>query len=185
MTRKPLIATVAVVVGLFLVAYFASPLLAVRGLVSAAKAGDESALDQRVDFPALRQSMKNEMNARLVAEMRKDLGDHDRALGGLGMLLAPSLISSAVDNLITPKAVAAMVTEAREPRASDAVGQATPKPGDAGDEIKRSYGYRSLDTFAVTLSQPRHPDRKLSLLLERRNLFFWKLAGVELPEPDA
>ena len=185
MKRRSLITAAAVAVGLFLIAYFASPLLAVRGLVSAAKAGDEAALEQRVDFPALRQSMKNEMNARLVAEMRKDLGDHDKALGGLGMLLAPSFISSAVDTLITPKAVAAMVTEAREPRAADAVGEARPKTGDADDKIKRSYSYRGLNTFAVTLHEQDRPERRLSLLMERRNLFFWKLAGVELPEPNA
>ena len=184
MKRRSLITAAAVAVGLFLIAYFASPLLAVRGLVSAAKAGDEAALEQRVDFPALRQSMKNEMNARLVAEMRKDLGDHDKALGGLGMLLAPSFISSAVDTLITPKAVAAMVTEAREPRAADAVGQARPKTDDADDKIKRSYSYRGLNTFAVTLHEQDRPERRLSLLMERRNLFFWKLAGVELPEPN-
>ncbi|CAN5314513.1 DUF2939 domain-containing protein [soil metagenome] len=183
MNRKALIAIVAVVVGLFLVAYFGTPFLAVQGLISAAKAGDEAALEQRVDFPALRQSMKNEMNARLVAEMRKDLGDHGSALGGLGMLLAPSLISSAVDSLITPKAVAAMVTEAREPRASDAVGQTTPKPESSGDQIKRSYGFRDLDTFAVTLTDAQHPNRTLDLLLERRGVFFWKLAGVDLPDP--
>jgi len=183
MNRKPLIATVLAVVGLFLVAYFASPLLAVRGLMQAARAGDEAALEQRVEFPALRQSMKDEMNARLVAEMRRDLGDHDRALGGLGMLLAPGLISSAVDALITPKAVAAMVTEAREPRASDAVGQATPKPETSADDIRQSYAYRDLNTFAVTLSDTKDPDRKLDLLLERRSVFFWKLAGVDLPDP--
>lgn len=183
MTRKPLIAIAAVLIGLFLVAYFGSPFLAVRGLVEAAKAGDEAALEQRVDFPALRQSMKNEMNARMVAEMRKDLGDKGAALGGLGMLLAPSFISSAVDALITPKAVAAMVTEAREPRASDAVGQATAKPDTAGDRVKRSYGFRDLDTFVVTLTDVQHPDRKLDLLLERRAVFNWKLAGVDLPDP--
>lgn len=185
MKRRSLITAAAVAVGLFLIAYFASPLLAVRGLVSAAKAGDEAALEQRVDFPALRQSMKNEMNARLVAEMRKDLGDHDKALGGLGMLLAPSFISSAVDTLITPKAVAAMVTEAREPRAADGIGQARPKTDDADDKIKRSYSYRGLNTFALTLHEQDRPERRLSLLMERRNLFFWKLAGVELPEPNA
>ncbi|CAN5146881.1 DUF2939 domain-containing protein [soil metagenome] len=183
MNRKPLIAIVAVVIGLFLVAYFGTPFLAVRGLIAAARAGDEAALEQRVDFPALRQSMKNEMNARLVAEMRKDLGDKGAALGGLGMLLAPGFISSAVDALITPKAVAAMVTEAREPRASDAVGQTTPKPESTSDRIKRSYGFRDLDTFVVTLTDARHPDRRLDLLLERRAVFSWKLAGVDLPDP--
>ena len=183
MNRKSLIAIVAAVLGLFLIAYFASPLLAVRGLVEAAKAGDEAALERRVDFPALRQSMKDEMNARLVAEMRRDLGDRGDALGGLGMLLAPSLISSAVDTLVTPKAVAAMVTEAREPRAADAVGEPAPKAETAGDDIRKSYSYRDLDTFVVTLSDPDRPERTLDLLLKRHSVFFWKLAGVDLPDP--
>lgn len=183
MKRKPLL-ILAAVFGLFLVAYFASPLLAVQGLISAAKAGDEAALERKVDFPALRQSMKDEMNARLVAEMRKDLGDKDSALSGLGLLLAPSLISGAVDALVTPQAVAVMVTEAREPRAADAVGRAEPRPQNADDKVKRSYSYRSLDTFAVTLTQGDKPDERLSLLLKRNNLFFWKLAGVDLADPD-
>ena len=183
MKRKPLIVLLVLVMGLFLAAYFASPLLAVRGLIAAAKAGDEAGLEQRVDFPALRQSMKNEMNARLAAEMRRKLGDTDSALGGLGMLLAPSLISSAVDSLITPKSVAAMVTEAREPRAADAVGQATPKPESSGDDIDKSYAYRDLDTFVVTLSDKDRPDRTLDLLLTRHAVFGWKLSGVDLPDP--
>lgn len=183
MNRKSVIAIVVAVVSAFLIAYFVSPLLAVRGLVEAAKAGDEAALERKVDFPALRQSMKDEMNARLVAEMRRDLGDRGSALGGLGMLLAPSLISSAVDTLVTPKAVAAMVVEAREPRAADAVGEAAPTADTAGNDIRRSYSYRDLDTFAVTLSDPDRPDQKLDLLLRRHSVFFWKLAGVDLPDP--
>ena len=73
--------------------------------------------------------------------------------------------------------------EAREPRASDAVGQTTPKPDNADDRIKRSYSYRNLDTFAVTLTDSQRPERKLDLLLERRAVFDWKLAGVDLPDP--
>ena len=184
MKRKPF-AILAAVLGLFLVVYFASPLVAVQGLISAAKAGDQAALERKVNFPALRQSMKDEMNARLAAEMRKDLGDKDNALSGLGLLLAPSLISGAVDALVTPQAVAAMVTEAREPRAADAVAPAGPRGQGADDKVKRSYSYRGLNTFAVTLTQADKPDERLSLLMQRNNLFFWKLAGVDLVDPEA
>jgi hypothetical protein len=184
MKRKPVI-LLAAALGVFLIAYFASPFVAVQGLISAAKAGDEAALERKVDFPALRQSMKDEMNTRLVAEMRQDLGDKDSALSGLGLLLAPSLISGAVDALVTPKAVAVMVTEAREPRGADAVGPAEPRAEDREDKIRRSYSYRGLNTFAVTLTQADKPDERLSLLMQRSNLFFWKLAGVELAVPEA
>lgn len=184
MNRKPLIGLIAVAALLFLAAYFASPLLAVRGLISAAKAGDEAKLERLVDFPAFRDSLKDELNARLRAEMRADLRTQDSALAGLGMMLAPSLIGGAVDALVTPSAVAAMVRTAEAPDPTDRTAADEPR-GDAGADLRQRYGYRGLNTFAVTLSDPDSPEQRLVLLMERRNLFGWKLAGVDLSEPTA
>ena len=58
----------------FLVAYFATPILTVNNLVAAAKAGDEAALERLVDFPAFRDSLKDELTARLMAEARSRSG---------------------------------------------------------------------------------------------------------------
>ena len=52
MNRKAVGRLAIAVVALFLVAYFASPLLTVRGLIDAAERGDEAKLDRLVDFPA-------------------------------------------------------------------------------------------------------------------------------------
>ena len=182
MNRKVLTGLVVVVV-LFLAAYFASPLLAVRGLISAAKAGDEAKLERLVDFPAFRDSLKDELNARLRAEMREDLRARDSALAGLGMMLAPSLIGSAVDALVTPSAVATMVRTAEAPDPTDRTTH-DKGAGDDGD-LRQSYGYRGLNTFAVTLTDPDAPNRRLVLLMERRNVFGWKLAGIDLTAPPA
>ena len=184
MNRKVLTGVIATGVLLFLGAYFASPVLAARGLISAAKAGDEAKLERLVDFPAFRESLKEELNARLRAEMRADLSARDSALAGLGMMLAPSLIGGAVDALVTPSAVAAMVRTAEAPDPTDRTAADEPR-GDDGGELRQSYGYRGLNTFAVTLSDPDSPERRLVLLMERRNLFAWRLAGVDLTEPTA
>ena len=182
MNRKVLTGLIAAAAVLFLAAWFVSPLLAVRGLISAAKAGDEAKLERLVDFPAFRDSLKSELNARLRAEMRENLRARDSALAGLGMMLAPSLIGSAVDALVTPSAVATMVRTAEAPDPTDR----TPRGGDdEDDDIRQSYGYRGLNTFAVTLTDPDAPDQRLVLLMERRNVFAWKLAGVDLGEPTA
>ncbi len=183
MNRKVLIGVIATGVVLFLGAYFVSPVLAARGLVSAAKAGDEAKLERLVDFPAFRESLKDELNARLRAEMRADLRALDSALAGLGMLLAPSLIGGAVDALVTPSAVASMVRTADAPDPTDRAAADAPR-GDGGD-LRQSYGYRGLNVFAVTLSDPESPEQRLVLLMERRNLFAWRLAGVDLTETPA
>ena len=183
MNRRVLIGVAALVVGLFLIAFCASPVFAVRGIIGAAKAGDEAALSQRVDFPAFRDSLKDELNARLVAEMRADPRARDSALGGLSLMLAPALVSGAVDALVTPRTIVAMVETAEAPDPMDR----EPEPPASGRDrdIQRNYGYRGLNSFAVTLTDPDRPDEPIDLLLERRGLFGWKLAGVDLPERPA
>jgi Protein of unknown function (DUF2939) len=170
MGRKRIVGAVVVLLVLFAAVWLASPVLTARAVIQAAKDGDEARLEQHVDFPSLRASLKDELGARLSLEMRDD-PRLSGGLGGLGMLLAPSLVSGAVDALVTPRAVAFMVQEARAPEPADAV-----RPVEA-------WGYRDLNTFAVTLWREDRPDDRLALLLERRGLFGWKLAAVDLT-PD-
>lgn len=168
-----------VVVG-FLVAYFATPLLTVNRLVAAAKAGDEATLEQLVDFPAFRDSLKDGLTARLMAEAQADPDLRNSALGGLGMMLAPMLVGGAVDALVNAPTIATMVRTARQPDPSDVVAGEPAKSENR--DIRQTYGYRDLNTFVLGLTDADRPDETLKLLLKRQGLFGWKLAGVDLPE---
>lgn len=177
--KKLLVGVAVAAVVALVAAWAAAPVVAAQGLIRAAKAGDARKLEGLVDFPALRQSLKEELNAELVARMRRDPDMADNALGGLGLMLAPMLLSGAVDTFVTPEMVARMVVTAEAPDPTD---PPEPEPGDAGDgdDIHQSWGYRDLDHFAVTLTDRDHPEQQLALILERRGLFTWKLAGVDL-----
>lgn len=172
-------AAIGIAVVLF-VMFVISPALAVQGIIGAARAGDAAGLERRVDFPAFRESLKDELNARMRAEIRADLSDEDDGLRALGMLLAPSLMDSAVDAFVTPQAIAAMVESAEAPGTDDSPAAASVDSEDG--DLRRSYGYRGLNTFVVTLTDPDRPDQPLDLLLQRRGLFAFQLAGVELPD---
>lgn len=176
------IAAVVVLAG----AWALAPVFTAQSLVRAAKAGDEQRLEQLVDFPALRQSLKDELNAELLTRMRRDPRVAESGLGGLGMILAPMLLSGAVDAVVTPEVVAKMVTTAEAP---DPTRRQPSEPNDAtdhGDDIHQAWGYRDLNHFAVTLTDRDHPDQRLALILERRGAFTWKLAAVDLLlEPGA
>lgn len=189
MNRKAVKAVVAVVVVAFAAAWLGSPVLAAQALVKAAKDGDEAALERLVDFPVFRTSLKEELNARLVDQMRADMGGRDNVLSGLGMMLAPALISGAVDAFVTAPAIAAMVRTAEAP-ATNPTGAVTPPPAEAAsdeNQVRRSYGYRNLNTFVVTLRRDDRPTEQVELLMDRRGLFGWKLAGIDLTptDPDA
>lgn len=177
---KKLVVGVAVAaVAAFAIAWAVAPVLAAQALIRAAKAGDARKIERLVDFPALRESLKNELSAEVAAHMRRDPRVADSGLGGLGMILAPMILAGAVDAVVTPEVVARMVTtaEAPDPTRPDA-----PEPDDAksGDDIHQSWGYRGMDEFAVTLTDRDHPDQSLALIMERRGLFEWKLAAVDL-----
>lgn len=189
MKRKPAILVLSVLAAALFAAWLASPVLAARALTQAAERGDAAALERMVDFPAFRDSLKDQLTARLMAEMRARRGD-DSALSGLGLMLAPSLVSGAVDALVTPQAIGAMVRTARAPETPLGSREPTPPPQEAGPddggEVRQSWAYRSPNAFAVTLTRADRPDDRLALILERRSLFAWKLAGVEIsPAGDA
>lgn len=183
MNRKLIIRLGLAAAAVFVVAYGASPLLAARSLIQAAKTGDEKALERQVDFPAFRASLKDELNARMMVEMRKDKRLGDSGLSGLGMLLAPALVGGAVDAFVTPQAIALMVQEGRAPKPGSQR-QEPQAPKAENKRVRQSWGYRDLDTFAVTLTRDDQPDEQVSLLMKRRNLFGWKLAAIDLGTPE-
>lgn len=158
-----------------------SPVFAAQALVRAGRTGDQAALSRLVDFPAFRDSLKEELNARLMTEMRAKTGG-DSALSGLGMLLAPAVVSGAVDALVTPQAISAMVRSGQAPQADATPEPATPEPD--GRDVKVGYGYRDLNTFAVTLTREDRPAEPVILLMQRRGVVDWKLAGIELGTPE-
>ena len=184
MTRKIIVGVAVAAVAAFALAWMLSPILAAQALIRAGKTGDVRRIEQLVDFPSLRASLKHELNDELIERMRRDPRVVESGLGGLGMMLAPMLLAGAVDTLVTPEVVANMVTTAEapdpsKPRSPDPAGKRD------GNDIHQSWGYRSLNQFAVTLTARDRPEDHLALILERRGLFAWKLAAVDLQSAPA
>lgn len=67
---RKLILAFAVVLALFAAWYFASPWYAMKSLADAARAGDVAALEGKVDFPAVRQSAREQLGA-LVGQQQE------------------------------------------------------------------------------------------------------------------
>lgn len=172
---------VALVVVALVAAWAASPLLAVHRLSRAAEEGDAATLNRMVDYPAFRKSLKEEMSSAMLQRLRVD-GDLADDLSGLGMILAPAVMSGLVDVAITPEVVAAIVETGEAPDPT----RRRPRRDGADDkvELHKAYGYRDLNTFAVTLSRSDRPERRVALLMKRHGLFTWRLAGIDL-NPDA
>ncbi len=172
---------VVAVLALFVLAYGVSPVFAARGLIQAAKAGDIAGLERHVDFPAFRESLKDELSQRLMGELGSK---SDRGLAALGMVFGSALVGGAVDALVTPETIATMVQEGKAPSPRQAVEREATPEQDRDSRVRQSWSYRDLDTFAVSLTRDDRPDERVALLMTRRNLFFWKLTGVDLSPPQ-
>jgi hypothetical protein len=158
-------------------AYFGSPYLAAHNFVEAAQAGDADKLDTYVDFPSVRDGFKAEMNARASAKASSEPGDKDNPLAGIGMMLAPMIIDKVIDTYVTPDGLSAMIKGQKvAPGAHDAASKS--------NNATYSYEFISLDRFRVKVFQKdsKRPDDFLSVMLERRGIFSWKVIRVSLPE---
>lgn len=155
---------------------FASPWWTLHALKSAAARHDGDAVSALVDFPALRTSVKSQIQASLNHNI--DKVGADNPLAKFGQALAATLVNPLVDAVVSPASVAAMIEHGKvtvakpqgEPDAPD--GQ---PPAQPSEPPRYSVHYRGWDGFAVTAGDGG------SFLFHRTGLWSWQLAGIELP----
>jgi hypothetical protein len=148
----------------------ASPWMAMDTLRDAARENDREGLEQNIDFPALRQSVKSEMYDQIETEARRR-GDDD-VLASIGTNFAKGFVDGTVDAVITPGGMSAMlVTGNLVPRE---------KGTDAAREIDWGVRWVSFNSFhAVPESKDGKPHPSL---IFRRDGWSWKLAGIDIPD---
>lgn len=188
MTRNNRILVAAgVVLAAFLVAaYFVSPIIALHGLTTAAKAGDRAKLERGVDFPAVRESLKAQLKAVMTRSVAEDPKLRDNPFAALGQMLLVGVIDKAVDAYATPDAIAEMVATNKAP---EHISTDTPPPPPieqpkpkAKSTTEAHYAYQGLNHFHATYrDKTDQPGEELGLVMERRGLFTWKLVKIELP----
>lgn len=179
-------AGVGALVAFLVASYFVSPIIALHGLTTAAKAGDRAKLERCVDFPAVRDSLKVQLKAAMTRSIEADPKLRDNPFAALGQMLLIGVIDKAVDAYATPDAIANMVATNKAPEriSADApppppVEQPKPKPKST---TEAHYAYQGLNHFHATYrDKTDRPGDELGLVMERRGLFTWKLVKIELP----
>lgn len=169
MGRKARIAAVAGL-GLIIAAgvwYFESPVWTLKAMKNAATADDPSALNAYIDYPALRQSLEQEVRAKLMSDAEKD----NSGLSALKIALGSAMVRPVVDAIVTPEGVSAAL---RARRTEEDIGSS--KPGSLirlpeHPMIER----RGLSEFTLT-----EQDHRGSGMIFVRHGLSWRLSGVEL-----
>jgi len=146
-------------------AFVAMPYLTIYGMYNSVKNHDAAALSSHVDFPALRESVKTNLNATVASTLsRVNAGP----LGQLGNLFASSLASPLVDAMVSPEGVS-MLMIGQKPNALTPAASAATDPD-------LSMGYEDFGTFVVT-AKPKGATTGIDLVFTRSGLG-WVLSGV-------
>lgn len=154
---------------------YASPYLALNGLRDALEARDAEAISDRVDFPRLRENIKDQLGT----VMSKELGtpSEDDAIGVLAAGVASMMIDTTLDALVTPSGIARLV--AGDPAAA----------GSPSGNPRRPHARRNLlsearvvhETFdRVSVWVPNDYGDEFRLVMRRYGLR-WKLTNVIIP----
>ena len=152
----------ALVVGGSAYLYF-TPHLAFRELERTARRGDAVALAQQVDFPALRVSLKGQVQARIDQQAAQN----PNPLAAFGSALAGAFSAPAVDAMVTPENVARML------RGENVAGVQMRLETNSVE-----LHYASRDRFEATTAPAPNG---FTLVLARDGWFDWKLVDVVLP----
>ena len=183
---------------------YASPYLALKRIRQAADARDATTLNEYVDYPALRMSLKAEVGGMLQKRIEAQHSSNPLLL--FGAAIGAALIGPLVDAYATPDGVAALLN-GMPPRGepgehppvavAEEPGQETP-PATAAQPSTQppapppvasatspearpqsTAGYRGINEFVVTW-QHSADEPRYAAILQRHGLFSWKLAAVEL-----
>ena len=168
-----------VVVLLALGAYVAAgPYLAINGIRTALTEQDTGKLERHVDFPALRVSIKAQMQdklARRTGDMQSNLA------GAFALSIANNFVGSGVDAMVTPLGIGALLQgrslwkkSIGETVDGDSYSKAVPV-----DPLKQAVRrYESPSRFTATVLDE---DGKPMVFVFKRNGLRWKLADIRLP----
>ncbi len=187
-------ASVLVLVAALAAYWYFSPYLVIRTLHSAAEAGDVDTINEHVDFPRLRASIKAQLGAAMAGSMR---GTEDNPLAAAGAAMGRMMIGGVVEVLVQPQMLMYSIrTGLARPRlggeepslAPSAAAEAAPQTPDSASQRREQARWRAerLGADRVVFYPANGPrEDSVGLVLERYGFASWKLSGMQLHLPPS
>lgn len=169
----PWLAGLLVVFAIYL---YASPYIALNNIKNAAVQGDADKLSGYIDFPNVKQSMKDQVKAAMLKELAAS--DEQDGFEALGTMLATAMIDPIIDSVVTPDGVALMLQgqkldfDLNNDTSED-------KPEAKNEDIDYKAGYLSFNRFKVQIFDDADKE-SLDVIMHRDGLS-WKVTRIAFP----
>jgi len=147
-----------------------------------AEKGDSEGLRELIDFPSVREGMKEQLNAYMLKQMATELKGNPFA--AFGMMFAGALVDRVVDSFVTPTGIASFSKGIKPKINNPSINQNDnneSKADNASDNIIRTNKYEGTSKFIVSFSNRNDKSKTISLILRRQGIT-WKLTSIVLPD---
>ncbi len=172
---KIVVSIVAIIFASYVVA---APYITVHQMKEAAKQRDGEALSEHIDFPSVRQSFKDQLNAKFAKEVSEDKDMSDSAFAPLGMAFASVVIDKAIDVYVTPAGITQLM-------AGESLVPDTSREDGRDDSVNReplseaSMSYEAISKFSVRVKN--EDGEEVKFVLRRRGIG-WKMTDIIIPQ---
>ena len=159
---------------IFAIYLYASPYLVLNNIKNAAEQGDADKLSGYIDFPSVKQSMKDQVKAVMVKELAS-IKEQD-GFEALGTMLGAAMIDPLIDGLVTPDGVALML---QGQKLDFDLNNDTPedKPKAKNEDIDYKAGYLSFNRFKVQIIDANDPNESIDVIMHR-DWLSWKVTRI-------
>ena len=169
---------------------YSAPYRVLNAIRLAAEAGDSERLSELVDFGAVRESLREQVNSALAVSLAHSASsssqDDPYAAAGaaFGVMLGQAVVDRLVETFVSPSAIAGLAS-GRRPSTPPFAG---PGPSPTAEatfscpslEPKITSGYDSASRFSIHFGDRGSRDDLVTLVLRRR-WFSWRLTSIRLP----
>jgi hypothetical protein len=161
-------------------AFYYTPHLAIYNMKQAVDSRNAQAFSKYVDFPALRESVKENLNAQMARQKAKN--QEANQFEALGDAFTSALVDPLVDLLVTPEGLAILWKGESSKMLSQPLslepGHKSEVRAVKGADAATSMSYRGLNRFVVSI-QDRNSDQPIELIFQRTRVISWKLSAIE------
>ena len=159
---------------IFAIYLYASPYLVLNNIKNAAEQGDADKLSGYIDFPSVKQSMKDQVKAVMVKELTSS--KEQDGFEALGTMLGAAMIDPLIDGLVTPDGVALML---QGQKLDFDLNNDTPEDKAKGknEDIDYKAGYLSFNRFKVQIIDADNSDESIDVIMHR-DWLSWKVTRI-------
>ncbi len=175
MNKKIASATIAVAT-IAAALLYATPYITLHQIHSAIERKDAAAVAEHVDFPALRESLKAQVLAKMQSEMDRS-AIKDNPFAGLGQMLARGLVDQFTEALVSPEGVMLMLENGKPGKPADvaAAGAGIPSGESEKPRKKLSVDYQGWSKVFVHAK-----GESGGFIFQRDGLVKWKLVAAKM-----